>query len=989
MIEEREGGKALVLGAGPMTLETGSPYSYIAWKTARVLRRQGFEVVGVDSSDASLLALPGCCDHFYLEPLCSESLEAILERERPDFLLSNVSGVKGMYLCGQLARAGALKRSGVELAGASVEVIYRTQDRTLFKEVLMDAGLSLPRFVSVLSLTDGIRAMQKVGLPLVIRPHFTSGGKGAARVCNQEEYLEKLMMALNLSPVREVTVEEDFTGWKEFNCLVARDGKGEVEVPAIFEQLEMAGIHSGDSLWVYPAQSLGKELAYFIEEIAGKIARILELRGVMELEIMVHPRMEEVYVSEALPGPGQTTSFAMLAAGVDAVEMNVLLSLGYGLEEAMAGTVDREAGTVAVRLPYRGGERADEPRELGLERKSVGEWVVMGRDFSELAGRLRYYIRGDDIDCPPEPLEGEAFQRMPPDLKLACLSEKSARRDLPPRQLPRDLPDWFYRLLQSDCRNVASPLYDLDGGEAAGTGDDIALLLGGEPHHAGRGAESDLNAAQALLALGKVGRVPVLYGENPIMALLARDLGMGAVLGPLTPDAIIACASERGAVEVITQFGGESSLSLSPLLMEQGCRVPGLSLDLASFRGSCLREMRLFSEAKPRIIAEEEIATLEQALEWAEDVGYPHIVYPAGPRGSRRTSIVYGPEDLRVYFREVIAPAEETLTIRPLYEDGTEVMVEAVAERGGTVILGLSQNLEDAGSAADDCMLAMPPLSLTAEQVQKVISYLSAIIEELSIEGNLRARVVLKDETIRLEELYLGASSTLPFLGIVTGRPVQEWGIRAILGLPSGAVSGEDSPGHGMALRRTIIPARIAGEEDILPVSMRRSFGSVAGLGRDLGSAFAKAQMEEMSFQPGKRRLFISVANRDKRSAVMMAKEMTAMGFRILATAGTAEALHKSGAEVKTVKKLREGRPNVLDLIKNGEVDLIVNTPRGKGPRGDGFYIRSASARYGIPCITNMHAATLLVEALTARREGRLSFLRVDEYRDEGEDGSS
>ena len=254
----------------------------------------------------------------------------------------------------------------------------------------------------------------------------------------------------------------------------------------------------------------------------------------------------------------------------------------------------------------------------------------------------------------------------------------------------------------------------------------------------------------------------MLYGENPIMALLARDLGMGAVLGPLTPDAIIACASERGAVEVITQFGGESSLS--PLSPPDGAGVPGAGplLDLASFRGSCLREMRLFSEAKPRIIAEEEIATLEQALEWAEDVGYPHIVYPAGPRGSRRTSIVYGPEDLRVYFREVIAPAEETLTIRPLYEDGTEVMVEAVAERGGTVILGLSQNLEDAGSAADDCMLAMPPLSLTAEQVQKVISYLSAIIEELSIEGNLRARVVLKDETIRLEELYLAPPRPFP-----------------------------------------------------------------------------------------------------------------------------------------------------------------------------------------------------------------------------------
>ncbi len=981
-------GKALVPGPGPMTMETGSAPSYNAWKTAEVLRAQGFEVIGIDSSDASLLALPGCCDRFYLEPLCLESLEAVLEREQPDLLVGNCSGVKGMYLCSQLARTGVLKRQGVRLAGASLEVIYRTQDRALFKEVLMDAGLSLPRFVSTLSLTDGIKAMQKVGFPLVIRPHFTSGGQGAARVCNQEEYLEKLMMALNLSPVHEVTIEEDFTGWKEFTCLVARDSKGETAVPALFEQLEMVGVHSSDSLWIHPAQTPGKELFYFIEEIAGKIARVLGLCGVMELEVMVHPRMEEVHVSGALPGPGQASTFARLAAGADLAGMNVMLSLGHGLEEVWAGPKERETAGLALRVPYRAGGRGSEPRLLDLERKSVGERVVMGKDFDELASRLAGYLKeGDDI-YPPEPVEGDSFLRMPPDMKFRYLRDQSASHNLPPRQFQRDLPEWFYRLLQDAGDGAPPSTYALEGNGGAGAGGRATLLLGGEPHHAGRGAESDLNVAQALKGLQDAGRRPVIYGENPLMALLARDLGGEAVLGPLDPEAILACAAARGAQEVITQFGGELSLSLTPGLIERGCRVPGLSLDLASFRGSYLRELRLFSEAGPRIIAEEEMATLEQALEWAEEVGYPHMVYPSRPRGSGRTSIAYGPEDLRAYFREVIAPGEDRMTMRPLYEDATEVMVEAIAGKDGAVILGLAQNLEDAGSAADDCLLAMPPLSLTSEQVDGVISYLRKVIEELSVAGNLRARVVLKDGMMRLDELYLGASSTLPFVGLVTGSPVQAWGVRAILGLDHGASGEAEPPGRGMALRRTILPARTAGEEDILPVSMRRSLGSVAGLGYDLGSAFMKAQMEEMAFQPGKRRLFISVANRDKRSAVMMAKEMTAMGFRILATTGTAEALRKGGAEVRTVKKLREGRPNVLDLIKNGEVDLIVNTPRGKGPRSDGFYIRSASARYAIPCITNMHAATLLVEALTARREGRLSFTDVDAYRDPGGNGT-
>ena len=972
-----------------MTVETGSAPSYNAWRTAQVLRGRGFEVIGIDSSDASLLALPGCCDRFYLEPLCLESLGEVLERERPELMVGNCSGVGVMYLASQLARSGALKRHGVRLAGASLEVIYRTQDRSLFKEVLMDAGLPVPRFVPAMSLNDGIKAMQRVGFPLVIRAHFTSGGRGAARVCNQEEFLEKLMMALNLSPAHEVTIEEDFTGWREFTCLAARDSGGETAVLALFEQLEMAGVHSGDSLWVHPVQTPGRELVYFIGEIAGKIARVLGLRGVMELGIMVHPRMEEVHVSGAVPGPGQGSVFARLAAGADLAGLNVLLDLDLGLDEARSGPGALEAPGLAVRLPCDAGGGEGEAGLLGLERRSLGERVVMGRDSGEAAARLAAGLRRGAPLRSPEPVEGDRFQRMPPEKKLQYLQDRSAAGNLPVRRLQRDLPEWLYRLLREGAAGEAPPPPAPGGGLAEGGDDGKVLVLGGEPHHPGRGAESDHNVAQALAALLEAGRRPVLYGENPLVALVARDLGCEAVFGPLEPEAVLRCAAARGLREVITQFGGEASLALTPALIEGGCRVPGLSLELASFRGSSLREPRLFGEAGPRIAAEEEVATLERALEWAEEVGYPHMVYPSGPRGSGRTSIVYGPEDLREYYREAMEPGEGRLTMRPLYEDATEVMVEVLAGGGGPVILGLAQSLDDAGSASDDCMLAVPPLSLTGEQVEGVISYVREAVDGLPVAGNLRARVALKDGVMRLDELYLGASPTLPFLGLATGRPVQAWGVRAILGLDHGAAGEAAAPGRGMALRRTILPARIAGEEDILPVSVRRSQGSVAGLGRDLGSAFMKAHMEEMSFQPGRRRLFISVANRDKRSAVMMAKEMMAMGFRVMATAGTAEALRRGGAEVKTVKKLREGRPNVLDLIKNGEVDLIVNTPRGKGPRSDGFYIRSASARYAVPCITNMHAATLLVEALTARREGRLAFTDVGSYRDPGEGGTA
>jgi len=977
--------KVLVLGTGPLAPESGPAAAYSAWRTADVLVREGFLVIGLDSSEASLLTLPGVCSRFFLEPLALESVEAVMDREKPASIAGYSAGLRGMLLCAELFRSGSLKRFGCRMLGPSVQAIHRTQDRALFKEVLMDADLFVPRFASVMSLEDGIRAMRKVGFPMVIRPHYAAGGRGSARACNREEYLEMLMTALRQSPVREATVEEDLGGWREFACVIARDSQGEKALLGMIEQLEPAGLHGGDSLWINPPRSMGGELEYFLKEMAGKIADILDIRGVLELEVLVHPRLEEIYVSEAHPGPGQSSLFLLFSGGCDAAEIDIRLAQGRRLEDlALPG---RGGRTAAIRLPFHGKAAYSEDVFLGMERTSVGEWMAWGKDLEEASRRLRALMDGQPYAGGGGLANGmEGFEMLPPELKLrrAWDSNEGLAR------AARRLPEWFSLLCQESEENWKTRPFPLPpaslplGGLAGKRG---AVLLGGEPHHPGRGAEADINAAKALLALRDMGDEPVLYGENPLLALLSHALGFPSFLGPLEAEVVAGFTREVGNGKVFTQYGGESALALTPELNGRGCVVPGLSPDPLSFRASFLREQRLFVEGAPQIIAEEEVESLERALEWAQQVGYPHVAYARGPRGTVQTSILYGPGDLRSFYREKVEPSGSSMTIRPLYEDAVVVLAEVVVLPGGAVLLGLAQNLEDAGIAADDCMISAPPLGLTQEQAQAVEEFALRTAGELGVLGNLRMRIALCEEIPRLEEVYLGASATLPFISLAGGWPAQEWGVRAACGFGIDQGEAQRWPQGLMCVRRTMLPSRRAGEEDVLPVSERRSLGSLAGAGSDLGAAFAKVYLRELDSLQGEGSIFISVANRDKRAAVMMVKELAALGFTVLATEGTAEALRRSGMEVVEVRKLREGRPNVLDYIRNGEVDLIVNTPRGKGPRADGFYIRSAAARYGIPCITDMRAATLLVEALSARREGRVAFGEPLAHADRGEGG--
>ncbi len=972
--------KVLILGPGPLTVEGGSAPAYTAFRTAMALRREGFQLIGVDSCDASLLSLPGCCDRFYLEPLSLESLEEIIAREKPQGVVGNAAGIRGLYLSWRLAR-GAVFRGNTQLWGLSAETIDYTLDRALFKEVLMDVGLPTPRFTSALSLIEGMKALQRLWFPLVVRPHFVTGGVGAARICNREEYVEKLSRAISASPSGEVTIEEDLTGWKELLAVVACDRADGCLSLAVFEQLEGAGIHSADSMWIYPPQGIQGELAYFLEEILCRVGRGLGFNGIAEIEILLHPQLEEIYISEAFPGPGQATLFTALVTGIDPAEVNVRLMLGDGLERAVALSTSRQGFPVALRMPY-WGEDSYLLREgwmLGMERRSLGEQVVIASSLEDLAEKLKGYQRLECQGVEARPDDQENFQRLPTEVKLRWIQERSEERGLSPRSVAPGFPNWFYTLAGGDKQAPSLESRGRRGNKDNPAIPGKALFLGGEPHHRGRGYESDINVIRGLEALIRTNVEAHLYCNNPLLALVAKDLGVPVHQGPFHLEAVRKCAEREGIGMVVTQFGGDQALALTPGLLEHGLAVPGMPHNISCFPGPDTRQMRLFYHPDGKITAEGEFSTLEEALGWAEEMGYPQLVGWSNPTGSGRAFLVYSREELEMVFRDPSLRGERRVFMQPLCEDGTEILVEALAKEGKILVMAFLENLDDGGSFAEDGLLATPPLSVSEEQLELITEKLIAKLEDLPVDGNIRARVTVKGGSVRLEELRMGASATLPLICLLTGLPLQEWGIKVLFGVPFTCSTGADKRG-GVAMRKAILPAREIGDLNGFAFPVKRSTGAVAGMGWDLGSVFAKIQMDDLKFFQGKARVFLSVANRDKRAAVMIAKELESMGCVILATSGTAEALRKGGIAARMVKKLREGRPNVLDLIKNGEVDLIINTPRGKGPRSDGLYIRSAASNYGIPCITSMGAASLLVEALVAREEGRLDYQSVADY---------
>lgn len=533
--------------------------------------------------------------------------------------------------------------------------------------------------------------------------------------------------------------------------------------------------------------------------------------------------------------------------------------------------------------------------------------------------------------------------------------------------------------------------YDCGDDEVTKTSKQKVMILGGGPNRIGQGIEFDYCCVHAAFALKADGFETIMVNSNPETVSTDYDTSDKLFFEPLTLEDVLHIYEREGCWGAIAQFGGQTPLNLALGLKKNGVRIIGTSPESIEIA----EDRKLFSAMLDRLQIPQPkngMATNEaEALEAAHRLTYPVLVRPSFVLGGRAMQIVYTDAELSHYMKFAVeASPERPVLVDKFLEDATEVDVDCIADVGnfpnssdGTVVIGgILEHIEFAGVHSGDAAMVLPPHTLTRPVIETIRKYTHAMARELRVSGLMNVQYAVKDGTVYVLEVNPRASRTVPFVSKAIGHPLAKLAARVMAGksLTELQFTEEVWPTY-WAVKESVFPFnRFPGQDIILSPEMR-STGEVMGLDPDLGVAYAKAQMAANSPLPLQGRVFISVGDLHKTDAVEVAKSFAALGFELVSTNGTANVLESAGLTVQRVFKLNEGaRPNAVDLLKNKEIQLVINTPSGASPRADEVKIRTTAVMTGTPIMTTLSGAKAAALGIAALRKNGYSVKTIQEY---------
>jgi carbamoyl-phosphate synthase large subunit len=507
------------------------------------------------------------------------------------------------------------------------------------------------------------------------------------------------------------------------------------------------------------------------------------------------------------------------------------------------------------------------------------------------------------------------------------------------------------------------------------------MILGGGPNRIGQGIEFDYCCVHASFALKELGYETIMVNSNPETVSTDYDTSDKLYFEPLTLEDVLHIIDVEKPDGVIVQFGGQTPLNLAVPLERMGVKIVGTNpdnIDRAEDRKRFKALLKKLDLIQP---SNGTANSVDEARRIAEEIGYPVIVRPSYVLGGRAMEIVYDEETLEGFVsRAVEASSEHPILIDKFLEDAIEIDVDAVSDGEHCVIAGIMEHIEEAGIHSGDSACVTPPYSLSDELIEGLKRNTYALAKELQVVGLMNVQYAIKNDVIYVLEVNPRASRTIPFISKATGIPWAKVAAKVMVGKDLHELGiREEVEIHHFAVKESVFPFnRFYGVDTILGPEMK-STGEVMGIDVDFGMAFAKSQIAAGLNIPLKGRVFISVMNKDKRSIVFVAKKLIDLGFEIVATKGTAKVLANNGIPIQTVFKVGEGRPDIVDRIKNGEIDLVINTPSGKKPKADEVAIRSQSVAHNIPCVTTLFGAEAVVNGIESLKRG-MSVNSIQEY---------
>ncbi|MBV5309535.1 carbamoyl-phosphate synthase large subunit [Chromatium okenii] len=1057
----------LIIGAGPIVIGQACEFDYSGAQACKALREEGYRVVLVNSNPATIMTDPEMADATYIEPVTWRAVAAIIEKERPDALLPTMGGQTALNCALDLVREGVLQRFGVELIGASREAIDKAEDRDLFRQAMRKIGLDMPRSAIAHSLEEAIQVQASIGFPTIIRPSFTMGGSGGGIAYNQEEFEEICRRGLDLSPTRELLIEESALGWKEYEMEVVRDHADNCIIICSIENFDPMGVHTGDSITVAPAQTLTDREYQIMRNAAIAVLREIGVdTGGSNVQFAINPIDGRMIIIEMNPRVSRSSALASKATGFPIAKVAAKLAVGYTLDElrneitggATPASFEPSIDYVVTKIPRFAFEKFPQAdARLTTQMKSVGEVMAIGRTFQE---SLQKALRGLEIDrygldeivdlTDPDALDtirlevrqagaerifyvADAFRagltleeihelswidpwflaqiedliRAEGELcligcagltidRLRALKRQgfSDRRiahltgttetDIRTRRHAYGLHPVYKRVdtCAAEFASSTAYLYSTyeEECEANPTDRKKIMVLGGGPNRIGQGIEFDYCCVHAAFALREDGYETIMVNCNPETVSTDYDTSDRLYFEPLTLEDVLEIVEKEQPFGVIVQYGGQTPLKLARALEAAGVPIIGTSPDSIDLAEDRERFQKLIQELGLRQPPNATARTEVEALTKAAEIGYPLVVRPSYVLGGRAMEIVFDETELNRYMREAVRVSNESPVLLDRFlDDAIEVDVDAICDGTDVLIGGIMEHIEQAGVHSGDSACSLPPYTLSASIQDRMREQMTRMARALNVVGLMNAQFAIKGDDIYILEVNPRASRTVPFVSKAIGLALAKVAARCMVGttLAEQGCRRERQPKHYFVKEAVFPFIKFPGVDTLLGPEMK-STGEVMGVGESFGEAYAKAQEGAGSLLPrlaGK--VMLSVREADKTRLLRVARELLEFGFTLYGTHGTAASLREAGLPCTGVNKVAEGRPHIVDMIKNNEIGFIVNTTEGAKAIADSAAIRRAALQHKVCYTTTIAGAEATCLALK-----QLDILSVNRLQD-------